>query len=152
MFRLILFAAMLLLAACAAPRPTPTPSPTPDSMVFTIDASVEPLAVQVGDMIDVSTDSGRAGLAYFSVFIDGVELSRLSYNGTVVYEPGLPTAMKVVEQNSASNTASWTLEALESGVHELKIQVSGEISLASDQSGPPWGWSMADRTFNVTVR
>lgn len=149
MFRIFLFAAMLLLAACSTPQPTPTPTGNP--MEFTVDANVDPLIVNVGDNINVDTDSGRSGLGHFSVFVDGVELSRLSYDGSIVYEPGVPAAMRVIGQSSGDRNASWTLETLESGSHEVRVQVSGEVGLGADGSGPPWGWSMAARTFTVTV-
>ena len=147
MFRMFLFAALVLLAACTAPRPTPTPSLGPVS--FTISPTLSVHELQVGETITVHTDSGDSGLAHYYLYVDGVELNRLSYDGSTVYEPGVPAALRVISAHSDPRSAEWTLEALEPGSHELHVAVNGEVLLNMPDAG--WIWAFADSFHTVTV-
>jgi hypothetical protein len=146
MIRLALFAIMLILGGCSTALPTSTPPPGS----FDISASVSALEVQVGESLIVTTDSGSAELATYTVSINDVQLSRLSYVGRVVDESAVDTPMRVIERSSVPESAEWTLEATEPGTYEVLVTVQGRLWLGGPSSRP--AWYIADKLFFVTVR
>ena len=157
---LALMALFTLAAACASPaqpagsptsaaQPTPTTEPIPVTTLpeLTLQASITPPVISVGDTFEVSTDSGGAGLAQYTLMIDGVTVCRVQHDGTLVTQT-TASETQVVAWSAGSNSAKWTVRALTPGKYVIGIFVTGEAPLAS---GGPYYLTHGTQELRLTV-
>ena len=128
-------------AACGGQDPTSTVSPSstfapalassptpaiPPFKTLTLQASLSPLILEVGETLTVHTDSGGSGIPQFTLSVDGVSISVVRWDGILVQESP-SQVVEVVSWTAESMSAVWELKALQPGDHTIHLWVSGEV-------------------------
>jgi hypothetical protein len=98
--------------------------------LLTLQASITPPVVATGGTFQVRTDAGGAGLAQYTLSVDGATVSRVLHDGSLVHEASSEAA-QVVAWSAGPSSANWTLQALAPGRHMIGIFVTGEAAMSA---------------------
>lgn len=126
-----------------------TVEPTPTSAIrsFTLEASLTPPVVTVGDTFKVQATGRGVGIPQYTLSIDRSPVCTLLYDGTLVRESHVEEA-RVIEWYSSASSAKWVLEALEPGEYTISIFVTGEVGTTTTG---PFYFTGGSQNFSLTV-
>jgi hypothetical protein len=112
-----------------------------------IAATVDPVQVPLGGLIEVSTDAGGSGIPQYTLWIQDTPVSTLRYDGSTVSQTPVE-GMTITESSADSSGASWLIKMDVAGPFVLKVSVNGEVRIGTDG---PFLFAYGEETLNVTV-
>lgn len=138
-----------IVTACSGSDSTPTSVPTPTPIFRTLElvASITPSSIAAGETVRVVTDAGNAGLAQYTLLVNGTGISRVQHDGTILFDESNDQAT-VTEWSAAPASAEWTLRVSEPGNYIVGVFVTGEIALSE---GGPFIFTHGSAEFPLVI-